>query len=602
MSQTGFQCLSAAALRFEVEATFEAARGAAVRVRKFLKDSGAEEEELNNWELAIVEATNNVAEHGNTSDLDDRFQLDILADARVIEVRVTDFTPGFAYPDAVDLPDPLDEGGRGLFLIEAICETVQYLKGNGVNCLVMRKARVGGAGEPAAEGGLCGQPDDDEKAELRQQVAELDEALDGMTEELSSSYESLAAIFKFSQELSKQRDLDDFAHMILDHLLTITESDWYVLRIKQGKELPVFSVSSDTPFPPLNLDAAPESCLELESAQSRQDTWIEGPESFTNEDPLASFRATKSGIVHPFYLNEDLVGTLSVGNSHEKKPFSAGQVNVLHTFSDFLALQILNARFQDEQIKSKVVSRELEIAANIQLSLLPKTLPEIQGFTLDGFYQSARHVGGDFYDAVETPDGGLLLTIADVMGKGVPAAMFSAILRTVLRSQQELATRPAALLQRANQLLFDDLDRVDMFITVQLVYVSPEGDYGVCASAGHCPLLVGNPMTGAYRSIEADGPPIGITRDLNFDDNKFDMSAGSRLVLYTDGVTEARNGAGELWGDDSLVSWWRAATAREATATGLKTSLTEAVRAFVGDAPATDDLTFLLLADNQLKV
>jgi serine phosphatase RsbU (regulator of sigma subunit)/anti-sigma regulatory factor (Ser/Thr protein kinase) len=599
MSQTGFQCLSAATLRFEVEATFVAARSASVRVRKFLKDSGVDEEELNNWELAIVEATNNVAEHGNTSDLDDRFQLDILADARVIEVRVTDFTPGFDYPDAVDLPDPLSEGGRGLFLIEAICDTVQYLKGSGVNCLVMRKARQGVHTEVVDS--RSDLPDDEEKAQLRQQVAELDEALDGMTEELSSSYESLAAIFKFSQELSKQRDLDDFSHMILDHLLTITESDWYVLRIKHGKELPVFSVSNETSIAPLSLDADPDSCLELESAQARQDTWIEGAESFQGEEPLGIFSETKSGIVHPFYLNEDLVGTLSVGNTHEKKPFSAGQVNVLHTFSDFLALQILNARFQDEQIKSKVVSRELEIAANIQLSLLPKTLPEIEGFTLDGFYQSARHVGGDFYDAVKTPDGGLLLTIADVMGKGVPAAMFSAILRTVLRSQQELAAQPAALLQRANQLLFDDLDRVDMFITVQLVYVSPEGQFGLCASAGHCPLLVGNPVTGDYRSIEADGPPIGITRDLHFDDNKFDMSDGSRLILYTDGITEARNSAGELWGDDTLESWWREATAEHTNATGLKTSLIDTVKAFVGEAAATDDLTFLMLVDNHLK-
>ena len=598
MSQTGFHCLSAATLRLEVEATFDAARAASVRVRKFLKDTGLNEEELNNWELAIVEATNNVAEHGNTTEDDSKFQLDIMIDAQTVEVRVTDHTPGFDYPDTVDLPDPLSEGGRGLFLIETICDSVHYLKGEGINCLVMSKLRTEGDTTFLK---ATGETEDEEKAALQQQVAELDEALDGMTEELSSSYESLAAIFKFSQELSKQRDLDDFAHMILDHLLTITESDWYVLRIKQDGELPVFSLSSDVSMAPLRLGADAEACLELESAKARQDTWIEGTESFAENEPLGVFSDTKSGIVHPFYLNEDLVGTLSVGNTHEKKPFSAGQVNVLHTFSDFLALQILNARFQDEQIKSKVVSRELEIAANIQRSLLPKVLPEIEGFTLDGFYQSARHVGGDFYDAVATPNGGLLLTIADVMGKGVPAAMFAAILRTVLRSQQELAAGPAALLQRANQLLFDDLDRVDMFITVQLVYLSPEGRYGVCASAGHCPLFVGNPVNGEYRSFEADGPPIGISRDLHFDDNKFDVSEGTRLILYTDGVTEARNAAGDLWGDDALETWWREATAENPTAADLKENLIESVKAFVGDAAATDDLTFLVLADNKLK-
>lgn len=599
MESTGYQSKPAASLRLEVKSTLDAARAASIRVRQFLKDNGLEEKQLSEWELVLVEATNNVAEHGNRTERDESFELDVMVDAVGVEVRITDFTEGFDYPENVDLPDPLSEGGRGLFLIEAICDFVSYMRGRGMNCLLVRKKRdkeqtVFEAGEDSAATG-------EEIESLRHQVAELDEALDGMTEELSSSYESLAAIFKFSEELSKQRDLDDFAHLILDHLLTITESDWYVLRIKQNGELRTFSVSSDTEIQPLPLAGDPDSSLELGAARARQDLWIEGEESFNGGEPLDSFSKSKSGIVHPFYLNEDLVGTLSVGNTNEKKPLSAGQVNVLHTFSDFLALQILNARYQDEQIKSKVVSRELEIAANIQRSLLPKTLPEIEGFTLDGFYQSARHVGGDFYDAVVTPSGGLLLTIADVMGKGVPAAMFAAILRTVLRSQQELAAQPAALLQRANQLLYDDLDGVDMFITVQLVYVSPGGDYGVCASAGHCPLLVGNPANGKYRAIEADGPPIGIMKDLHFDDNKFDMDAGTRLILYTDGVTEARNTNGDLWGDDTMDDWWKTATGEHITAEALKNNLIETVKAFVGEADATDDFTFLVLADDKLK-
>lgn len=597
MNESGFKCAPAASLRFEVLATFDAARAASVRVRKFLKDAGIGEEELDGWELVIVEATNNVAEHGNTSEEDEKFQLDVHIDAAFVEVRVTDFTPGFEYPEEVDLPDPLSEGGRGLFLIETICDSVRYLQGRGANCLVLRKERAdSGAKALTAEDFET----DAEQERLQQQIAELDEALDGMTEELSSSYESLAAIFKFSQELSKQRNLDEFAHMILDHLLKITESDWYLLRIKQGEdELVQFSASRDLSFKPLRVSGGSDNSIELQSAEARQDHWIDSDEGFAAGEPLAVFADTKSGVVHPFYLNEDLVGTLSVGATRDKKPLSAGQVNVLHTFSDFLALQILNARYQDEQIKSKVVSRELEIAANIQRSLLPKKLPDLDGFTLDGFYQSARHVGGDFYDAVATPDGGLLLTIADVMGKGVPAAMFSAILRTVLRSQRELASSPAELLQRANNLLFDDLDRVDMFITVQLVYVHPEGGSGACASAGHCPLLVGNPITGDFQSIEADGPPIGITRDLDFADNRFHLKPGSRLILYTDGVTEARNVAGDFWGDDAFVDWWKRAAGQPAT--DLKTDLIRTVKGFVADAAATDDLTFLVLAENQFK-
>ena len=110
---------------------------------------------------------------------------------------------------------------------------------------------------------------------------------------------------------------------------------------------------------------------------------------------------------------------------------------------------------------------------------------------------------------------------------------------------------------------------------------------------------MGNPRTGDFRSIEADGPPIGITRDLDFADNGFDLDAGSRLILYTDGVTEARNSAGDLWGDEAFESWWKQSAALPASQ--LKESLIQTVKGFVGDAAATDDLTFLVLADNQLK-
>ena len=580
----------AVALRLTVRSSLQAVREAAVQVRQFLSTNEVHGDELSAWELALVEAANNVAEHGNINAESEFFTIDATVSSEEVEIRLTDHTAGFEYPDKVELPDPLSEGGRGLYLLETICDTVQYLRGRGVNCMVLRKDRA----EPREVGEEGGDVD-----ALRSEVAELNEALDGMTEELASSYESLAAIFKFSQELSKQRDLADFAHLLLDHLRRITESDWYVLRIKgRDGRLAAFAVSDESiELADLDLGENEDglSSCELQAAAERQDVWLERWDG--SADPLSVFTDTQAGIVHPFYLNEDLVGTLVLGSIGDDTPLSAGQVNVLHTFSDFLALQILNARYQDEHVKAKVVSRELEIAANIQRSLLPRALPEHEGFTLAGFYQSARSVGGDFYDVVRLPCGGLLLTIADVMGKGVPAAMFSAILRTVLRAQQELAAEPAALLRRANQIIFDDLDSVDMFITAQLVYVSPDGGAGVCASAGHCPLLLGNPVTGEYVSFEADGPPLGIMKDMEYADNMFDLNPGSRLILYTDGITEARNHSGELWGDDRLLTWWKRATAIEPDATALKLSLIDEVKEFVGDADATDDLTFVMLAD-----
>jgi serine phosphatase RsbU (regulator of sigma subunit)/anti-sigma regulatory factor (Ser/Thr protein kinase) len=594
VSATGCQSMPATAgLRLVVSADLDAAREACRQIRAFLMEQGISDDDAAGWELALTEAANNVAEHGNKDELDVTFEIAAMVDRDWVEIRVLDQTEGFDYPENVELPDLLSEGGRGLFLIESICDSVSYMKGKRQNCLLMRRRSEG-------VGTATWTRHDEAVQGLQTQVIELEETLDGMTEELSSSYESLAAIFKFSQELSHQRDLIDFARMIFEHLLKITESEWYLLRLKKGDRLVSF-VASDENLEYVDLDLAEESpgWLELDAVWTRQDVWIESVEAALSDGSLGGFSDTKTGIVHPFYLNEDLVGTLALGKSVDGKHFSAGHVNVLHTFCDFLALQILNTRYQDENIKSKVVSRELEIAKNIQRSLLPESLPHVTSVTLAGYYESALHVGGDFYDAFETPDGGILMCMADVMGKGVPAAMFSAIIRTVLRAQKELGANPAALLAKANSILYADLDRVDMFITAQLVYVNPVDRVAATASAGHCPLLVGNHLTGKFMSIEADGPPLGIVDGLEYAGTQFEMDPGTHILMYTDGITEAKNREGEMWNDQRLDQWWRRAIADLPDASAIKESLIQSVAAFVDRAPATDDLTFLLLADNK---
>src|ERR1035441_7130378 len=119
-------------------------------------------------------------------------------------------------------------------------------------------------------------------------------------------------------------------------------------------------------------------------------------------------------------------------------PAAAAQVNLLHTFVDFLAIQMLNARLLDERTATRVTRRELEIAAEIQRSLLPAQLPSCLPFALAAACQSALQVGGDFYDVIPAGESAVLLVIADVMGKGVPAALFAAVLRTTIRSMPQL--------------------------------------------------------------------------------------------------------------------------------------------------------------------
>jgi serine phosphatase RsbU (regulator of sigma subunit) len=216
---------------------------------------------------------------------------------------------------------------------------------------------------------------------------------------------------------------------------------------------------------------------------------------------------------------------------------------------------------------------------------------------LAGFCQSAHQVGGDFYDVLKVRDDAVLLVIADVMGKGIPAAMFAAILRSLLRAAPEWMDQPATLLARANRLMFEELSAVDMFITAQLVFVDAKNRRITAASAGHCPGLLTVDERGSIVSIAPDGLPLGIEPDTTFCSHTETLRTPAKLLLYTDGLTEARNPHGEFFGQDRLMKWLRKEGGRKGSAKEFADDLADYLTKFQASAAQTDDQTFLILAE-----
>jgi sigma-B regulation protein RsbU (phosphoserine phosphatase) len=243
---------------------------------------------------------------------------------------------------------------------------------------------------------------------------------------------------------------------------------------------------------------------------------------------------------------------------------------------------------------------ELEIARNIQQSLLPKNFPPLPGFSLSGFCLSAHHVGGDFYDVLPLPDQAALLVVADVMGKGVPAALFAASLRTHVRTIADWTQRPAELLRRINRLMFEELSGVDMFITVQLAVADTRKRQLVVASAGHCPLLLTNTRS-QTRAITPEGMPLGIVADVAFTEEVVSLEPGAGVLLYTDGLTEARNLSGHFFGQERLLQWLSSTSRTEQSAPERTAGLLEELKRFQSELPPKDDLTFLVLCEEAAK-
>ena len=558
-------------------------------VHKFLREQGASPEEIHACELALSEACNNAIQYVAPEGQGKQVQVDILCAAEQIEIRVLDNTAGFDWPERIELPGEDRETGRGLYLITSLMDRVNYFRGKGQNWLVMRRKRPLQTARPVEAQG-----------EMQRRLSESERVVRDMAEELSFCYESLSAIFRCSADVGRTNDLEDFARRLLTDLVQITSAEWFVLRLTNpGEEGLKLFVASEPELVPgmVELRDTGSRSVEAEAALAREDVWFDHLSPLGGGDPLARIKTGSLGLAHPIFLGETLIGTLTIAKAAAGESFTAVQANVIHTFSDFLAIQIVNSRYTEEQVRNRLISRELEIAKTIQRSLLPKALPRIPGYNLAGFCESANQVGGDFYDVIKISDDSLLLIIADVMGKGIPAAIFAAILRSLLRAVPEWMDKPATLLARVNRLLFEELSGVDMFITAQLVYVDSKNRRITAASAGHCPVLLALDASGNVKTLAPDGLPLGILPDTTFSYQTEALPKNCRVLLYTDGLTEARNSHGEFFGQERLIGWLRNSAEIRKTAEQLKDDLAAELIRFQARGTLSDDQTFLIMTE-----
>jgi len=574
-------------LRVESPSEFSAVRGSVAQVSAWLAELGLPEADLGAWELSLIEAGNNAVKYAKPEARQHPILFEISAGARDIEARVTDRTAGFDWPAEIALPAPDAERGRGLYLMKSLTDDVFYLRHPGRNVLVLRRSRSAGTKVLPDTG------------DLQRRLAEAENALTDMTAELAANYESLVAVFRYSSELGGHTDLKDFSDRLLRDLMQIAEADGAVLRLvsPDGKRLETALMLPGKDIVQLasvSLTDEGLKSVELRAARSRMDIWFSPEEPLDKNDPLRVSMPVGNGICHAFFVADQLVGTVALGRLAANKPFTAAQVNLLHTFVDFLAIQVLNARLLDERTAARVTGRELEIAAEIQRSLLPAQLPVCPPFSLAAACQSALQVGGDFYDVIPAGGGAALLVIADVMGKGVPAALFAAVLRSTIRSMRQLFPQPAELLTAVNRTLFPDLSRVDMFITATVVYLDPHRGGMISTSAGHCPLLFYSPGTEKFGSTQS-GFPLGIEPDTTYQQTVNALPSGAAALLYTDGLNEARNAAGEFLGEQDLRHYFTDAVSQTRDAEGAKHFLMRQLAEFRGQMPLADDQTLILI-------
>ena len=296
----------------------------------------------------------------------------------------------------------------------------------------------------------------------------------------------------------------------------------------------------------------------------------------------------------PVSVGEDQVGTYAMYHDISELKRAEEEVRQLNKDLERRVaerteqLKSAMAKQQQEAQQRERIEQELRVARLIQHTLLPKSLPELEGHQMAVYYQPAREVGGDFYDFLRLPDGRLGLIVGDVSGKGVPAAIVMAITRTMLRAAYHLGS-PGEILKQVNDNLFPDIPP-NMFVTCLAALLDSRTGRLQYANAGHDLPYVRH--SAGVSELRATGMPLGLMPDMSYEEKEITLQPGESILLYSDGLVEAHSPQREMFGFPRMQRYVGA----HPEGAALIDSLLAELEQFTGEEwEQEDDITLLTL-------
>jgi serine phosphatase RsbU (regulator of sigma subunit)/anti-sigma regulatory factor (Ser/Thr protein kinase) len=414
-----------------------------------------------------------------------------------------------------------------------------------------------------------------------------EDALRGMTDELIGAWEQLELIYRVTQNLSLTSDLLGTLRAILHEIRKVVNTEDGFILLRRPDSLECVTCNTHQLQPMLchtvlldNLINTNHVVLCTHSSEC-QHIWPDAPTA------IESMLATQVVMT-----DEDCQAALGLINKTTTK-FTAGDAKLLVALAQQVGTIIKNFLVHQRLVIEQRLSRELEIAAEIQESLLPTTLPQVGGLSIAVVYLTASEVGGDFYDFITLDDRHLTIIIGDVAGKGVPAAMLTSVTRTMLRVEAMRGEPPHTIIHRANNILHEDLNRADSFVTAFVAIIDTHEGSLSYASAGHTPAILWRAETQTTEQLKATSPPIGIFGYRGEPTRTIALQAGDTILFYTDGIIEAQSPTEELFGIGRLLQLVRE-KAHEPPEV-LQRHIQAEITAFCGNSSSRDDATLLIV-------
>lgn len=298
----------------------------------------------------------------------------------------------------------------------------------------------------------------------------------------------------------------------------------------------------------------------------------------------------RSVVAAPLSDGDGALGLIVLSSRAGVRQFTQHDLDLLVSLASAAALRVRNVALAEEAAERRVLERELAIAHDMQMSMLPKPMPDRPGVSVAATLKPARSVGGDLYD-YWVADDRLWFIVADVAGHGVGAALYMAVVKALFRASAHGDVSVAGVAARINREIARDNDSM-LFVTAMFgTLMLATGDVTV-VDAGHNPAVVVSPDGRLDSPAIPKGVALGVVEDFEFNEGRFQLAPDTTLVLYTDGATDARSTADEIFGADRLMAAIRIANAGPAA---LISSVTATIDAFATGAPQEDDITLLAI-------
>lgn len=401
----------------------------------------------------------------------------------------------------------------------------------------------------------------------------------------------MRALYDIMQAVRGALDLDEVMGKILDALFRIfMQADRGFVILRESPENPIVikavkhrreTDEEKTRISRTIINQVMESREAILSADAASDS------RFDMSQSIADFRI-RSMMCAPLIDHDgSALGVIQVDTMDQRSRFREDDLVVLATVALQAAIVVENAQIHEETLRQQAVDKELQLARRVQRGFLPEAPPNVEGYDFFDFYEPAKHVGGDYYDYIPLPGNRLAIILADVSGKGVPAALLMAKLSSEMRYSLLIEPTPAEAINVVNR-SFDRSDWEDRFVTLAAAVLDLDNNEVTLVIAGHMPPLLRH-ASGAVEPVGDDitGVPLGVSEDFEYEQMTLSLAPGESLTLFTDGISEAMNSDRELYGLSRLQSQ---VESTDGDVIELGKSVLSDVKRFVGDQAQSDDM------------